>query len=119
MEHTAWLMLWFTSLVLTILSFIFTSASRRDKHPVLFIVSFVFWAATSVASQQIQFVMGDGLNTNIYDHEMGDWSGDVGLMWALYMMSVFCLIYGIWSFLRLSREEIADTVDRKNGGWPV
>lgn len=118
MEWSFVVLVWLTSLVVTILAFTFNTASRRDKHPVLFLLAFVLWASCSVTTQQVHYVGFGSQNAIIYDHEAGDWSGDVGLMYMLYMLALVNLVYFLWSVLRMGREELMD-VDAGRKRYPV
>lgn len=106
MELTFVVLFWLTSIVFTILALHYNRSGDKEKHPVLWILCFVLWNATAISTQQVHYVGYGSQNIIVYDHEMGDWSGDLGIIYMLHGVGVFCLLYFFYTMLRLSKEEL-------------
>ena len=99
MEYGVWLMLCYSALALTIASFAIKNRridGTEEKIVLLPLLAGIFYLAAGSGFQQIHYLTGDGLNINIYDHEMGDWSGDYGVYYLLTYTGVILLVYSLY-----------------------
>jgi len=99
MELSMWLMLCVSALALTISAFAIKNRridGTEEKIILLPLLAAIFWLAAGSGSQQIHYIWGDGTNVNIYDHEMGDWSGDEGIYYLFHFTGIILLIYSLY-----------------------
>ena len=63
--------------------------------------------------QQLQIVGFGAQNINIYDHALGDWSGETGLMWLFFGCAMVMFIYSLYNAFLISQQAVADVESHK------
>jgi len=85
-ELTLLILQWVTALIFTICAFTF----KREYYFSLF--AGFFWLTTAYSMVQIHYVGFGSTNIIIYDHELGDWYGDIGLYWLTWANFIMMMI---------------------------
>jgi len=107
MELTFWILLWITSLVFTVCSFV----KDWRKLMIFPLLAGVFWNVTALSLTQIHYVGYGSTNIIIYSHELGDWSGDVGLMYLCHGVGVIMLVFALYNGLLVAKGDL-DMVEK-------
>lgn len=89
-----WL-LWTTAIIFSIAAFKW----KREYFFPLF--AGFFWLATAYSMVQIHYVGYGSTNIIIYDHELGDWYGDVPVF---YLLGSIFLMFMLETFSRVVRD---------------
>lgn len=100
MEITFIYLLWFTTLVFAICSFIWR---RQMFFPVL---TAVYFLSTAFSMVQIDYVGFGSTSVITYNHEMGDWYGDEELFYLLSYTGFIFFIFALWNGLAMSKHDI-------------
>ena len=106
-----YVLLWVTALVFTICSFIFR------KHVLFPLLAFVFWSACALSMQDIDFIGFGSVNVINYSWNLGDHSGDIGLMYLLHLCGIMMFLYALYNGLLLAKRDIENLEDGKLQDW--
>jgi hypothetical protein len=91
MWTSAWLMLWVSSIVFTICSFIWR------KHVLFAFLAAIFWFACGQGMTQLDFYWAGDINPITYDLEMGDHGGDIGLFYLFHGCGWVMIVYALYN----------------------
>ena len=102
MELTFIVLIWLTAVVFTLASFV------EEWRKVVFfpLMAAMLWNATALLMVQVHYVGMGSQNIIIYDHELGDWSGEVGVVWLLHGIGMLMFCYAIYNGFLIARDEI-------------
>ncbi len=107
MELTFIVLLWLTSLVFTISSFV----KDWRKLMIFPLLAGICWNVTALAFVQVHYVGYGSTNIIIYTHELGDWSGDIGLIYLMHGVGVIMLAFAIYNGLLVAKGDL-DIVEK-------
>lgn len=79
------------------------------------LISAIFWTATAMSLVQIDFVGFGATNVITYNHELGDWYGDVQLIKLLNGVAMIMFVYTIYNVFMLARGDMEDTMALRGG----
>ena len=101
MELTLLILQWVTAVIFTICAFTF----KREYYFSMFAA--LFWLTTAYSMVQVHYVGYGSTNIIVYDHELGDWYGDIGLYWLCwsnFIMMVILTFYRVLTNFRKGGE---------------
>jgi hypothetical protein len=102
MELTFVVMMWMTSLIFTLASFV----TKWRKYVIFPLLAGLFWNATALIMTQIHYVGMGSQNVIVYSHELGDWSGEVGIVWLIHGVGIIMFCWAIYNGLLTARTDV-------------